>query len=142
MYETKGLNTKLLSLMKEALSVCTMLYDYSFEKMNHLDLLSDEEVLQTIQEREPFLNQLINLEYQIYDILDASDIELNNIKLPDDVENVRQTVRQVLNEIDKIDDQAINCLSDKIQIYKNDALKARNKKNLSAYIQSSNWVSR
>lgn len=142
MYRTKETNTKLLFLMKEALSVCTMLYDYSFEKMNHLDLLSDEEVLQTIQEREPFLNQLINLEYQIYDILDESDIELHSIKLPDDVESIRQTVRQVLNEIDKIDDQAINCLSDKIQIYKNDALKARNKKNLSAYIQSSNWVSR
>lgn len=52
------------------------------------------------------------------------------------IEGLRQTARSVLSEIADIDIKAMSLLSEKMQKYKDEILKIRNKKNLSAYIKT------
>ena len=128
---------KLLAVIEEAFPLCIRLRDYSQENMNHFESSSDEEIIQAIGARESYINQLLNLECQFNQIIEEAGVTPHN--LPRQVADAREDVRAVLKEIAQVDNSAITVLSGKIQTYKNDALKASSKKQLSAYLQASMW---
>lgn len=127
---------KLLSYMKEALIVCIRLKEYSEQNQEVFTGENDQAMIGVIRERESIINELISLEYKIDLILDAVDEYASGNALPDDVEAVRSRIHEVSRSVLDMDLQMMKRLSAKMQRYKDEALKARNKKSLSAYLRT------
>lgn len=141
MGDHEQIHSELLSLMEEAKSVCIMLQNYSEEKLNAFSDEDDLKIVDAIKKRELIINKLIDLEYRIDLILDENEEYAYGNSLPPEIEEIRQSIRKVLNVITDIDLKAMQLVSSKMQKYKDETLKARNKKNLSAYIKNSFGVS-
>jgi hypothetical protein len=129
-------NTQLLALMSEALGTCILLRDFTIESYEMFQNDDSNDILEIVNKREQIVEKLINLEYQIDIILDEVEEYAYGQALPEDVEEMRQSVRAILSEISKKDIEIMNLISRRMQKYKNETLKARNKKNLSAYMKN------
>lgn len=132
------IHTQLLSLMREALNTCMLLQRFSKENISVFSGEDDEKIVKVIKERESIINILINLEYKIDLILDDVDEYACGNDLPAEIDEIRQTIRPVLSTVIELDLRAMQLLSGKMQKYKDETLKVRNKKHLSAYIKA-NW---
>jgi len=130
-------HSQLLALMSEALGTCILLRDFTAESYESFQDDDDNDILETVNKREQIVETLISLECQIDVILDEVEEYANGQSLPDDVEEIRQSVRTVLSEVSGKDIEFMNLISRRMQKYKNETLKARNKKNLSAYMKNS-----
>lgn len=129
-------HTQLLALMSEALGTCILLRDFTVERYKIFLSDDDNDILDTVSKREQIVEKLISLEYQIDVILDEVAEYDNGRSLPDDVDDIRQSIRTILNEVSKKDLDLMNLISRRMQKYKDETLKARNKKNLSAYMKN------
>jgi hypothetical protein len=123
--------------MEEALKACIMLQNYSDENFEVFLEGDDDQIVEIINNRERFIESLVNLEYKIDIILDEVDDYGSGETLPTDVDEIRRSIRSVLSEISVKDMEIMKLISGKMQMYKIETLKARNKKSLSAYMRSS-----
>lgn len=126
----------LRSLMEEAFRLCVKLQEYTDENFEVFLGDDDEKIVDVISSREKIIESLINVEYQIDTILDETDEYESGESLPPDVDEIRQSIREVLDNISIKDMEIMKTISSKMQMYKIETLKARNKKNLSAYMRT------
>lgn len=129
-------HSELRDLMEQALSTCIALQNYSDENFNVFLSEDDAEIAEVINNREKMIETLISIEYRTDMILDEVDDYEYGEALPADVDDIRQSVRRILNEISGKDMEIMKLISGRMQMYKIETLKARNKKNLSAYMRS------
>ncbi|NLA86363.1 MAG: hypothetical protein GX847_03580 [Clostridiales bacterium] len=129
-------HSELRTLMELALQTCIALQNYSDENFNVLLKEDDEKIAEVIDNREKIIEALIDIEYKIDIILDEVEEYDYGNSLPPDVDELRRSARSVLNEISERDMEVMKHIGSKMQKYKNETLKARNKKNLTAYMRT------
>ncbi len=129
-------HSELRTLMDLALQTCIALKNYSDENFNTLLKEDDEKLTEVINNREEIIEALIDLEYKIDIILDEVEEYDYGNSLPPDVDELRMSARSVLNDISEKDMEVMKHIGSKMQMYKNETLKARNKKNLTAYMRT------
>jgi hypothetical protein len=135
MNEGEKRREELRTLMEEALKSCIMLQKYSEKNFGAFLGDDDDRIVEIINNRERFIESLVNLEYKIDIILDEVDEYGSGESLPPDVDEIRRSIRTVLSEISDKDMEIMTLISGKMQMYKVETLKARNKKSLSAYMR-------
>lgn len=135
-YSDESRYTELLSLMQEALETCVSLQNYSDENLEVFLGDGDTNILKAVDDREKIIDKLINIEYKVDTLLDQEASYKGGKALPQDVDTIRRSVRTVLSEIAAKDMYIMTVISSKMQAYKIETLKARNKKSLSAYMKS------
>lgn len=124
-------------LMNEALRVCEQLLHFS-EEARAVFLGEDERaILRAIEARETIIDRLIGLEYRIDLVLDANDEYACGGALPEEAESARLKARDILGAVMGMDVRAMRHVRLRMQKDKDETLKARNKKHLSAYIRAS-----
>jgi hypothetical protein len=128
-------HSQLLTLMGEALGTCILLRDFTDESYELFLGDDDNNILEAVQKREKIVENLINLKCQIDMILEEVAEYANGASLPDDVAELRQSVRSILSEVSKKDIEVMKLISGRMQKYRNETLRARNKKHLSAYMK-------
>ncbi len=127
---------ELQSLMEQALDKCVELQKYSDD---HFDVFlsgDDSKITEVINKRERMIEALIGIEYKTDIILDEVEEYDYGQCLPPDIDEIRQAVRTVLSGVSARDMEIMKIISGKMQMYKIETLKARNKKNLSAYMRT------
>ncbi|MEL4106707.1 hypothetical protein AAFA46_07730 [Oscillospiraceae bacterium WX1] len=128
--------TVLRTLMAEALDISRTLKAYTDE---HYDVFlsgDDEKIVAVVNDREKIIEKLVSIEYQIDDLFENVDAFENGRALPPDAEALRRAARAVLRDVSKKDLDIMKIIGGKMKIYKNETLKARNKKNISAYMKT------
>lgn len=131
----------LLSMFKEAHRICCELYELNLRNLNKLSGGTDEDIINFIYDREVIINKLVIIEYNIYSQIEKIDEYNGGHRLPPDIEAERVRTRQLIGSITELDQQAIEAVSSKVQLYKEKTLKTRNNKNISAYLKTSLTVS-
>lgn len=129
-------NSKLLFYMEEALKTCVILLNHTEKNFCTFSSNDDGKIIETINEREQIINILINLENKVDVILDENINFAFGENLPADIDDIRKTIRSVLFTVSNRDLEAMNLISSKMQYYRDETIKARNRKHLSAYIRS------
>lgn len=132
----RQVHTQLVLYMREALNVCIKLQAFTKQNQDAFQGEDDQMIIQVIAKREIIIDQLVKLEYKIDLILDQVDDYCNGNALPHDVEALRNRIVEISSDILSMDMKAAKYISMKVQKYKDETLKARNKKNLSAYIKT------
>ena len=82
------------------------------------------------------IEALIDIEYRTDAILNEVKEYDSGKTLPPDIDDIRKSIRSILSEITKRDIEIMKLVAGKMQKYKTETLKARNKKNLSAYMRT------
>lgn len=126
----------LRALMEQALQTSVALQEYTDESFNTFLGDDDEKINEVISNREKLIETLIGIEYKTDIILNEAEEYDFGESLPADVEEIRRSVRTVLNEISARDIKIMQLIAGKMQMYKNETLKARNRKSLSAYMRT------
>jgi len=132
-------DTRMLSaLMEEALKTCNQLYGYTAANFSVFSGSDEKKILEVIDNRRKIVETLLELEKEIDGLLpEKKDAVFAHEGLPAGVEDFRKSARSVLDKVSNLDLKAMNLLSQKMQRYKEETLKLRNKKNISAYIRTS-----
>lgn len=129
-------HVELRSLMDQALETCVLLQNYSDENFDVFVSDDDAKITEVINNREKIIEILIGIEYKTDIILDEVDEYGYGQSLPQDVDDIRASVRAVLSDISVKDMEIMKRVSSRMQLYKIETLKARNKRNLSAYMRT------
>jgi transcription termination factor NusB len=127
---------ELQALMEQALEKSIELQKYSDE---HFDVFlsgDDSKITEVINNREKMIEALIGIEYKGDIILDAVEEYDYGQSLPPDTDEIRQAVRAVLGGVSTQDMEIMKLISNRMQMYKIETLKARNKKNISSYMRT------
>lgn len=132
----RSTHSELRTLMAQALEICAALLTYSNENFDVFLSEDDEKITDVINSREKMIETLIGIEYRTDIILDEVEEYGYGQSLPDDVDVLRQSVRAILSDISAKDMEIMKIIGGRMQMYKNETLKARNKKNLSAYMRT------
>ncbi|MPL97405.1 hypothetical protein SDC9_43596 [bioreactor metagenome] len=127
---------QLLSYMNEVLNVCVMLKEYTQYNQNIFIGNDDKEILKVINKRESYIDKLVSLEYKIDTIFEEVDEYEYGDVLPHDSELIFSNIRNILKTVMDLDMKAMENIGFKMQKYKDETLKARNKKHLSAYVKT------
>lgn len=137
MYNNQQKHVQLRSLMEEMLSACVVLEQFTNENCDVFLSDDDKKIMEVIQKREEIVNTLIDLECRI-DLVLHEDNECAYGKNPPlETDEIKKTIRSVLSAVSDMDMEAMKTLGSKMQKYRNETIKARNRKHLSAYIRSS-----
>lgn len=128
---------ELLLLMNQALETCVQLRKYSDENYNVFQHDDDEKIFEVINNREKIIESLFEIEYKIDALLDEGAESAHASSISDKVHELRLSIREILNDVAARDMEIMQAISGKMQLYKNEILKARNKKNLAAYMRNS-----
>lgn len=129
-------HAELRALMDQALETCVLLHNYSDENFDVFISDDDAKITEVINNREKIIEILIGIEYKTDIILDEVDEYGYGQSLPQDVDEIRASVRAVLSDISVKDMEIMKRVSGRMQMYKIETLKARNKRNLSAYMRT------
>jgi len=136
--EEKKAARQLPALMEDAQKTCNQLYNYTVANFSVFSGSDDKKILEVIDNRRKIVETLIELEKEIDGFLPRKkDAVFAQEELPAGVEDFRRSARSVLDKVSNLDLKAMNLLSQKMQRYKDETLKLRNKKNISAYIRTS-----
>lgn len=130
------MHAELLSLMDEARRVCLTLHRFTEENQNVFSGEDEQRFLSVIKDREAIIDELTNLEYRIDLIREETGKHVPGGTAPHEVEEARQSIRKILDSVMAMDMKAMQEIGFKMQKYKDETLKARNKKHLSAYIKT------
>lgn len=130
-------DAELLSMFKEAHCICCELYELTLKNISKLPCSTDDDIIQFIYDREAIINKLVVIENNIYLILDNAEEYDGGHRLPPEVEAERVRTRQLIGAITELDQQVIEVVSSKVQLYKEKTLKTRNSKHISAYLKTS-----
>jgi hypothetical protein len=90
----------------------------------------EDRITEAIRCREPLVNALIDMENRRDMLIGGA------ASLPPEAEKLRGEVRTVLDEVAAMDSMAMDLLREKMQGYRDETLKLRNRKNLSAYMRA------
>lgn len=131
-----SVDSKLRLYMGEALKTCVMLLNHTEKYFCSFSSADDEKIIETINEREQIINILINIENKVDFILDENINFAFGENLPADIDDIRKTIRSILLTVSNRDMEAMNLISSKMVYYRDETIKARNRKHLSAYIRS------
>lgn len=125
-------------LMEEVIKLCNELYDYTNTGLRDFVGEDDTEIAEIINSRKKYVDSISELECRIDLLLEneGEAISLHADELPYDIEEFRKKARAILRKVSELDMNAMKQISSKMQKYKDETLKLRNKKNLSAYIRS------
>ncbi len=129
-------HVKLRTLMAAALETCLQLKAFNEDSYQVFLGDDDEKILNAVDRREEIIQRLIGIESKIDLILDEAAEYDGGRRLPEDVDQLRQSVRRVLDDIGAGDMEIMKLVSSRMQAYKTETLKARNRKNISAYIRT------
>jgi hypothetical protein len=129
-------HNELHTLMDQALQISVALQKYSDESFGTFLSEDDEKIAEVISNREKMIETLVGIEYKTDIILDESEEYDYGKALPPDIEKIRRSVRAVLNDVSVKDMEIMKLIGSKMQKYKTETLKARNKKSLSAYMKT------
>jgi hypothetical protein len=127
---------ELRALMEQALATCVELQKYSDDHFEVFLSGDDAKITEVIDNREKMIETLIGIEYKTDIILDDVEEYDYGEALPPDVDELREAVRTVLCDVSAKDMEIMKIISGRMQMYKIETLKARNKKNLSAYMRT------
>ncbi len=122
----------LLPLLSEALRLCRLLLAFSEEQLTDLDTREDEAILSAIEGRAAILSGLMELEEEIKPLLDRT----GQAAPPPEADRIRREIRSVLRRVSDIDARAMGAVSGKMRAYREETLKARSRKHLSAYMSA------
>lgn len=136
MYDPEQDHSRLLGLMAETFRICTELEQFTRENFLLLQDEDDRKIIWMIQEREKYINALLQLEYKIDLLFDEVDAYEYGDCLPPEADRLQQSSRAVLHSISELDMQAMKLVSTRLQEYRDKTVKARNRKHLSAYIKT------
>lgn len=136
MIDKSSKHADLYDLMDQALEICVSLQTYSDENFNVFLSDDDAKITEVINVREKMIERLIGIEYKTDIILDAVEEYDYGQTLPQDVDRIRESIRTVLSDLTAKDLEIMKLISSRMQIYKIETLKARNKRNLSAYMKT------
>ncbi len=129
-------NGRLGSLLDDAYKTCIELRDFTKNNFYVFEGDDDDKIVEFVQERQKYLDTLAKTEYEFDRILEDAE-KLESVKdLPSEMEDIRRSIRSVLDEIEAFDFEAIKRVSGKMQEYKVQTMKARNQKHLSSYFMS------
>ncbi|NLT13238.1 MAG: hypothetical protein GXY05_02740 [Clostridiales bacterium] len=123
-------------LMDQALQTSVALQNYTNENFDSFFGEDDEKINELINSREKMIETLIGIEYRIDSILNEAKEYDFGTSLPADIDDIRRSVRKTLDEVSARDMEIMKLIAGKMQKYKTETLKARNKKNLSAYMRT------
>lgn len=129
-------SARLSSLLEKAYKICVELRDYTRDNFYVFEGDDDDKILVFVQEREKHLKRLTEIEYEIDLIFEKAEDYSSGAELPAEIEEIRHSIRAVLNETESFNVEAIKRVSSKMQKYKMETMKVRNKKHLSSYFQS------
>lgn len=134
----KQLVQELSSLMDETIKACYELYDYSYAAYKNFSTEEDNAIAEIISKREKYVDAIGELESKIECLIQNNgDFMLNcSIQLPYDYSEFRKKARSILRSVTELDMDSMQMMGTKMQKYKEETLKIRNKKNISAYISS------
>ena len=129
---------QLPELMKDALKTCNQLYSYTSANFSVFSGSDDKKIMEVIEGRRKIDDTLREYEKEIDALLPENKSPLHaQEELPSEVRDFRRAARSILDKVSNLDVKSMNLLSQKMQKYKDETLKIRNKKNLSAYIKAS-----
>lgn len=129
-------HSTLRRLLRDAFDTCVLLKNYTDEHFSCLCEEDDEEIIEVIENREIIIEKLMDIEHQIDVLLDEAGTADSGLSLPNDIEELQLTIRKMLSEISARDLEFMTIISSKMQEYRNETLKARNKKSLTAYMNA------
>lgn len=136
MSDNSSKHAELLTLMDQALEICGLLQNYTEENFDVFLSDDDVKITEVINTREKMIERLIGIEYSTDVILDEVDEYYNGQSLPQDVDEIRESIRTVLSDVSVRDMEIMKLVSSRMQMYKIETLKARNKRNISAYMRT------
>jgi hypothetical protein len=127
---------KLRCLLEDALTQCTRLQQYTDDNYDIFSGSEAAKIVEALDNREKIIDCLVTIEYTMDQLYDEAPQFEKGRRLPPDLEALRMTVRAKLAVISAKDMEIAALISGKMQKYKNLTLKARNMKNLTAYMNS------
>lgn len=130
-------HVELCTLMDQALETCIKLQGYTAENFDVFRGDDDAKIAEVIDYREKLVEALTNIEYKADLIMNDNRTYNSEESIPQDVEERRRSVRAVLRDVLQKDMEIMKIISRRMQIYKVETLRARNKKNISAYMRTS-----
>jgi len=136
MNKCETMRGELRALMEEALRECIRLQTFSEDNFDVFLSDDDAQILEVINKRESYIESLVSLEYRIDGILNDVEEYGYGESLPPEADEIRRSIRKVLDEIAARDIEIMKIISGRMQRYKTETLKARNKKSLAAYISA------
>ncbi|MGI5936503.1 MAG: hypothetical protein ACOX7I_06860 [Oscillospiraceae bacterium] len=136
MNENKN-EARLAALMEEALSAGLELQRFSEENFPVFQGDDEKKIGEVLAEREKLIRRLVDLEKEIGLVSDSLEGgPPKEGRMPEFFEN-RRRLRRVLDSVMETDERAKKLLEQKIRDYKAKTVSARNRKHVSAYIESS-----
>lgn len=129
-------HTELRGLMGQALEASVLLQKYTDENFDVFFSDDDARINNVIDNRDRFIQALISIEAQTDAIFAEAAEYACGKALPNDVDEMRRSIRAVLSEISLKDIEIMKRISSRMQLYKTQTLKARNQKNISAYMRA------
>ena len=129
-------HAELRELMDQALETCVFLQNYSDDNFNVFLSDNDAKITEVINSREKLIDKLIGIEYKTDIILEEVDDYAYGQSLPLDIDEIRESIHTVLSNVSAKDMEIMKIISSRMQMYKIETLKARNKRNLSAYMRT------
>lgn len=127
------MNTVLESLLNDMLALCTQLHTLTLQHVGKLDDAEDEVLLAYIDEREEIIESMRALEQRIDGVTDT----LSTADQSDPaVQRMHADIHALLSKTATIDMDTMRILSDRMALYRNATIKARRKKQLSAYLET------
>lgn len=128
--------SRLLALMEESLNAGLELQHFSEENICVFSGEDEKAIEDVLERRQNFLDILANLEKEINLITGSmADGLPEEGRIPQFYEN-RRTLRRVLDAVTAMDKEAMKLLEAQIHDYRDRTVNARNKKHISAYIES------
>lgn len=129
-------HNELRALMDQALHTCAALQNYTNESFDTFLGEDDDQIAEVISNREKIIETLVSIEYKTDIILEDAEEYGYGESLPPDIDEIRQSVRAILGDISVKDMEIMKLIGNKMQKYKIETLKARNKKSLSTYMKT------
>ncbi len=127
------MNAALASLLNDMLALSTQLHALSLQRSEDLENAEDEALLAHIDEREEIIDAMRSLEQRVDGLTDTLSAEE---QADPDAQQLRARIRALLSETETIDMQTMRVLSERMVLYRNETIKARQKKQLAAYLET------
>ncbi len=127
------MNTVLESLLNDMLALCTQFHAFTLRQIGKLEHAEDEVLLAYIDEREELIESMRALEQRIDGVTETLSAEEQSDPA---VQRMRGEIRAILSKTATIDMDTMRILSDRMAFYRNATIKARRKKQLSAYLET------
>jgi len=126
---------ELSDIKKEALNACEELISYTNDNFHYLEEKDCDKIKEIIEGRDPLIANLIDIEKKVHQLYEKYGV--NDEKYAEEIDELKKSVRDVLDRITLLDSMAMSILESKMQTYKDKVISVQNKKSISSYLKSS-----